>query len=121
MVREYEKSGLAGAVRPTIAEEPPCLIPGRNVQQKPQPTAPRPEPSLEFLVTGDRNPTAIYTAVREVELMAGRSVVAQLGAQIETLGARMETQFDSINRQLRLIWTFLFTLLAMMVTLLLRT
>ena len=63
--------------------------------------------------------------------MAGRSVVtqlssqiAQLSSQIETVASRLEAKldsvdrrFDSIDRHFRLIWSFLFTLLAMLVAL----
>ena len=109
----------------------------------PTPGGPTPTPNEEprtgalfqVLVTGERDPTAIYTAMREVESMAGRSVVtqmsseiAQLSSQIETVASRLEAgldsvdrRFDSIDRHLRLIWSFLFTLLAMLVALLLRT
>ena len=123
----------------------------------PTPGGPTPTPNEEpgagalfqILVTGDRDPTAIYTAIREVESMAGRSVatqmsseIAQLSSQIKTVADRLEarldsvetrfdsidtrfdsidTRFDSIDRHFRLIWSFLFTLLAMLVALLLRT
>ena len=89
---------------------------------------PRTGALFQVLVTGERDPTAIYTAMREVESMAGRSVVtqmsseiAQLSSQIETVGSRLEARLDSVDRQLRLVWSFLFTLLAMLVALLLRT
>ena len=42
-------------------------------------------------------------------------------SQIETVGSRLEARLDSVDRQLRLVWSFLFTLLALLVTLLLRT
>ncbi len=90
----------------------------------PTPTAneePRTGALFQVLVTGERDPTAIYTAVREVESMAGQSVVTQLSSQIETVGSRLEARLDSVDRQLRLVWSFLFTLLAMLVALLLRT
>ena len=79
---------------------------------------------FQVLVTGERDPTAIYTAIQEVESMAGRSVVtqmsseiAQLSSQIKTVADRLEarldsvdtrfdavdTRFDSIDKHLRLI------------------
>ena len=73
----------------------------------PTPGGPTPTPNEEprtgalfqVLVTGERDPTAIYTAMREVESMAGRSVVtqmsseiAQLSCQIETVGSRLEAR-----------------------------
>ncbi len=102
---------------------------------------PGPGTLFQVLVTGERDPTAIYTAVREVESMAGQNVVTQLSSQIEMVATRLEarldavdarfdavetrfdavdTRFDSIDKHLRLIWSFLFTLLAMLVALLLR-
>ena len=117
------------------AKEPSCLtqLPAAPPQHRTK--SREPERSSQVLVTGERDPTAIYTAMRKVESMAGRSVVtqmsseiAQLSSQIETVGSRLEAgldsvdkRFDSIDRHLRLVWSFLFTLLAMLVALLLRT
>ena len=78
----------------------------------PTPGGPTPTPNEEprtgalfqVLITGERDPTAIYTAIREVESMAGQSVVTQLSSQIETVGSRLEARLDSVDRQLRLVW-----------------
>ena len=84
---------------------------------------------FRVLVTGNRDPEAVYTAVREVESMAAVTTVAQLCAKIEAVAERVDTvaerldsvnremnarfdsanrevnaRFDSVNRQLRLIW-----------------
>ena len=89
---------------------------------------------FRVLVTGNRDPEAVYTAVREVESMAAVTTVAQLCAKIETVAERVDTvaerldsvnremnaRFDSVNRQLRLIWAFLFAVMAAMTTILLR-
>ena len=104
---------------------------------------------FRVLVTGNRDPEAVYTAVREVESMAAVTTVAQLCAKIETVAERLDTvnremnarfdsvnremnarfdsanremnaRFDSVNRQLRLIWAFLFVVMAAMTTILLR-
>ena len=100
---------------------------------------------FRVLVTGNRDPEAVYTAVREVESMAAVTTVAQLCAKIEAVAERVDTvaerlggeirqlnarldtvnremnaRFDSVNRQLRLIWAFLFVVMAAMTTILLR-
>ena len=90
------------------------------------------------------DPGQVYTAMREVESMAGQSVVAQLTALIRTTAAEQTTQFqaaiaertaplqaaiaeltaqlqttnarlDSVEKQLGRIWTFLFLLLGTLV------
>ena len=95
---------------------------------------------FDLLVSGGHRPAAAYTAVREIEAMAGQSVVTELRAEIRTvaqelraeirsavqelrteihtvdarLTAHIETtnaRFDSVQRQLNLIWTFLILLL----------
>ena len=102
-------------------------------------------------------PEQVYTAIREIESMAGQSVVAQLTALIQTTAAQQNAQFqaavaeltarigdvdsrlathtettsarfNSIEKQLGRIWTFLFlilgtllgTLTTLLTTLLLR-
>ena len=80
-----------------------------------------------------RDPRQVYTAMREVESMAGQGVVAQLTALIRTTAAEQTTQFqaaiaelaaqlqttnarlDSVEKQLGRIWTFLFLLLGTLV------
>ena len=95
---------------------------------------------FDVLVGGDRRPRAAYTAIREIEAMAGQSVVTELRAEIRSvaqefraeiqsavqelrtevrkvdsrLTAHIETtnaRFDSVQRQLNLIWTILILLL----------
>ena len=80
------------------------------------------------LLAAGVEPAAAYTAVREMESMAGQSVVTQLGAQIQGLAAtldRMETRLENVEtrlesletlktdvavlkREVRLIWAALF-------------
>jgi len=84
---------------------------------------------FDVLVGTDRRPQAAYTAIREIETMAGQSVVTELRAEIrgvaqelrseiQTVAQELRThiattnaRFDSVQRQLTLIWTFLVLLL----------
>ncbi len=99
---------------------------------------------FQLLLSGKGNPRQVYTAMREVESMAGQGVVAQLTALIRTTAAEQTTQFqaaiaertaplqaaiaelaaqlqttnarlDSVEKQLGRIWTFLFLLLGTLV------
>ncbi len=88
---------------------------------------------FQLLMSGKRDPEQVYTAMREVESMAGQGVVAQLTALIRATAAEQTTQFqaaiaeltaqlqttntrlDSVERQLGRIWTFLFLLLGTLV------
>ena len=122
-----------------------------EIQEHPPPPGPteRPEAGALFqlLTSGNRDSGQVYTAIREVESMAGQSVVAQLTAQIRTtvaqqtaplqaaiaeLTAQLQTtnaRLDSVEKQLGRIWTFLFlilgtllgTLTTLLTTLLLRS
>ena len=80
------------------------------------------------LLAAGVDPAAAYTAVREMESMAGQSVVTQLGAQIQGLATtldRMATRLENVEtrlenletlkadvavlkREVRLIWAALF-------------
>ena len=99
---------------------------------------------FQLLISRKGDPKQVYTAMREVESMAGQSVVAQLTALIRTTAAEQTTQFqaaitertaplqaaiaeltvqlqttnarlDSVEKQLGRIWTFLFLLLGTLV------
>ena len=99
---------------------------------------------FQLLMSGKRDPEQVYTAMREVESMAGQGVVAQLTALIRATAAEQTTQFqaaiaertaplqaaiaeltvqlqttntrlDSVEKQLGRIWTFLFLLLGTLV------
>ena len=124
------------------------------------PPSPSPEAGALFQVLTHRkgDPEQVYTAIREVETMAGQSVVTQLTALIRTTAAEQNAQlqaaiaeltarievvdsrltthtettnarFNSIEKQLGRIWTFLFlilgtllgTLTTLLTTLLLRS
>ena len=108
-----------------------------ETQKNPLPPAPTEARAL-FRVLASRtgDPEQVYTAIREVELMAGQSVVAQLTALIQTTAAEQTAQFqaamaelsgrigdvdarlertnvrlDSAEKQLGRIWTFLLLIL----------
>ncbi len=60
---------------------------------------------FEVLTTGERDPARIYTAIREVENMAGQSVVAQLTAlnhaTTAELTARLRAGLTEVKTELR--------------------
>ena len=122
-----------------------------EIQEHPPPPGPteRPEAGALFqlLTSGNRDSGQVYTAIREVESMAGQSVVAQLTALIRSTAAEQTSQFqvaigeltvrigdvdsrlttqtettnarlDSVEKQLGRIWTFLFLILGTLTTLL---
>ena len=108
-----------------------------EIQEHPPPPGPteRPEAGALFqlLTSGNRDPGQVYTAIWEVESMAGQSVVAQLTALIRSTAAEQTSQFqaaigdvdsrlttqtettnarlDSVEKQLGRIWTFLILIL----------
>ena len=101
------------------------------------PPSPSPEAGALFQVLTHRkgDPEQVYTAIREVESMAGQGVVTRLTALIQTTAAEQNAQFQTLNarlgsveKQLGRIWTFLFlilgtllgTLTTLLTTLLLR-
>ncbi|MYI40254.1 MAG: hypothetical protein F4023_13245 [Acidobacteria bacterium] len=58
-------------------------------------------------------PAAAYTAVREMESMAGQSVVTQLGAQIQGLATtleRLENRLENVETRLETLKTDVATL-----------
>ena len=119
------------------------------------PTTPNPPPGagalFRLLTKGNGAPEEVYTAMREVETMAGQSVVAQLTALIQTTASEQTAQFqaalaeqnsqfqgrignvevrlDSVEKQMGRMWTVLVlilgtllgTLTTVVTTLLLRT
>ena len=105
-------------------------------QKNPLPPTPTESGALfQVLMSRKGDPAQVYTAIREIETMAGQSVVAQLTALIQTTAAEQNAQFQTLNtrlgsveKQLGRIWTFLFlilgtllgTLTTLLTTLLLR-
>ena len=111
-----------------------------ETQQEPAAAAPSQAPDagalFRLLMRRKDDPEQVYTAMREVETMAGQNVVAQLTALIRTTAAEQNAQFqtvnarlDSVEKQLGKMWTFLFlilgtllgTLTTLLTTLLLRS
>ena len=102
---------------------------------------------FQVLTSRKTDPGQVYTAIREIESMAGQSVVVQLSALVRTTAAEQTAQFQaamaelaaqsqatntrlgSVEKQLGRIWTFLFlilgtllgTLTTLLTTLLLRS
>ena len=129
-------STKTGQLHRPAAEAPPEFLAPENCGRRPATgrkvskgglRVPRRAALFRVLVTGNRDPEAVYTAVREVESMAAVTTVAQLCAKIETVAERLggeirevNARLDSVNRQLRLMWTFLFALMAAVTTILLR-
>lgn len=79
-----------------------------------------PEAGALFQVLTSRKgvPEQVYTAIGEIESMAGQGVVTQLTALIQTTAAEQNAQFQTLNarlgsveKQLGRIWTFLFLIL----------
>ena len=56
---------------------------------------------FEVLTTGERDPARVYTAIREVENMAGQSVVAQLTALNHATTAELAARFQTDMAELR--------------------
>ncbi len=78
---------------------------------------------FRLLAAGNRDAGQVYTAVREIESMAGQTVVQQLTALIQTTAAeqnanlqtatvQLSARIDSVEKELRRIWGFLLLLLA---------
>ena len=112
-----------------------------KTQKNPSPrTATQSGALFQLLTSRKGDPEQVYTAIREVESMAGQSVVAQLTALIRTTAAEQTAQFqaavaeltarigdvdsrlathtettnarfNAIEKQLGRIWTFLFLIL----------
>lgn len=65
------------------------------------------------LLAAGVEPAAAYTAVREMESMAGQSVVTQLGAQIQGLATtleRLENRLENVETRLETLKTDVATL-----------
>ena len=61
------------------------------------------QPAGGALLAAGAEPAAAYTAVREMESMAGQSVVTQLGAQIQGLATtleRLENRLQNVENRL---------------------
>ena len=101
----------------------PPRRPGHSDVETSAPPGSGPEGGALFraLLAAGVEPAAAYTAVREMESMAGQSVVTQLGAQIQGLATTLErlenrlkdletlkSDVAVLKREVRLIWAALF-------------
>ena len=119
---------------PARSGDSPPRRPGDSVVETPGPPGSGSTGGALFraLLAAGVEPAAAYTAVREMESMAGQSVVTQLGAQIQGLATtldRMATRLENVEirlenvenrlanlttdvavlkREVRLIWAALF-------------
>ena len=77
---------------PAPSGDAPRRRPGDSVVETPGPPGSGPAGGALFraMLTAGVEPAAAYTAVREMESMAGQSVVTQLGAQIQALATTLE-------------------------------
>ena len=78
---------------------------------------------FRLLLTRGDDAEQVYTAMREIGSMAGATAVQQLtaliqataaeqNANLQTMGAQLSSRIDSVEKELRRIWAFLFLLLA---------
>ena len=85
----------AESQRPTPSGDSPRKLPGdSDVETLGPPGSPAGGALFRALLAAGVDPAAAYTAVREMESMAGQSVVTQLGAQIQA-GQSVVTQFGA--------------------------
>ena len=123
----------AESQRPTPSGDSPRKLPGdSDVETLGPPGSPAGGALFRALLAAGVDPAAAYTAVREMESMAGQSVVTQLGAQIQGLATTLErlenrledrlqnvenrlanletlkTEVAVLKREVRLIWAGLF-------------
>ena len=90
---------------PARSGDSPPRRPGDSVVETPGPPGSGSTGGALFraLLAAGVEPAAAYTAVREMESMAGQSVVTQLGAQIQGLATtldRMATRLENVEIRL---------------------
>ena len=90
---------------PAPSGDSPRRLPGDSAVETPGPPGSGPAGGALFraLLAAGVEPAAAYTAVREMESMAGQSVVTQLGAQIQGLATtldRMATRLENLETRL---------------------
>lgn len=66
-----------------------------------RPTAPVKGALFDLLVSGDRQPRSVHTAVREIESMAGQSVVTETRAEIRTVAQEHRAEMQTMAQELR--------------------
>ena len=90
---------------PAPSGDSPRRLPGDSAVETPGPPGSGPAGGALFraLLAAGVEPAAAYTAVREMESMAGQSVVTQLGVQIQGLATtldRMATRLENVETRL---------------------
>ena len=80
----------------------PPRRPGDSDAETSAPPGSRPEGGALFgvLMAAGVDPGAAYTAVREMESMAGRSVVAELGGQIRSFASEVRSDLQKLETRL---------------------
>lgn len=84
------------------SDDSPRRRPGDSVVETPGPPGSGPAGGALFraLLAAGVDPTATYTAVREMESMAGQSVVAELGAQIQSFAGEVRNDLQEVKSRL---------------------
>ena len=100
---------------PARSGDSPPRRPGDSVVETPGPPGSGSTGGALFraLLAAGVEPAAAYTAVREMESMAGQSVVTQLGAQIQGLATtleRLENRLENVETRLETLKTDVATL-----------
>jgi len=87
---------------PAPSGDSPGRRPGDSVVETPGPPGSGPAGGALFgaLLAAGVDPAAAYTAVREMESMAGQSVVAELGAQIQSFAGEVSSDLQEVKSRL---------------------
>ena len=87
---------------PAPSGDSPGRHPGDSVVETPGPPGSGPAGGALFraLLAAGVDPAAAYTAVREMESMAGQSVVAELGAQIQSFAGEVRSDLQEVKSRL---------------------
>ena len=84
---------------PAPSDDSPRKLPGDSDVETPAPPASGPAGGSLFhaLLAASVEPAAAYTAVREMESMAGRSVVTELSAQIQSFAGEVRNDLREVK------------------------
>ena len=87
---------------PAPSDDSPRKLPGDSDVETPAPPGAGPAGGSLFhaLLAAGVEPAAAYTAVREMESMAGQSVVAQLSAQIQSFAGEVRNDLQEVKSRL---------------------
>jgi len=100
MARTEQHAAESGP--PAPSGDSPRRRPGESVVETPGPPGSGPVGGALFraLLAAGVDPAAAYTAVREMESMAGQSVVAELGAQIQSFAGEVRSDLQEVKSRL---------------------